>query len=281
MNSEQPIVLQLDHITQRYKELAALDDFTLHARRGAVHAVVGEAGAGKTTLLKILGGFIRTGDYAGEVRLQGAPLRLRTPADALRAGIAIVPRRLALMENSSVAENIALGSSQLQRSFWMSREGDLAASRKLLDAWSIDIDPAAPARSLGPLQKRLLMIARGLAVAPQVVALDEPLTDVSGFHATAQLLRFVRRMAEHGLTCLYLTQRLEDALLVAQTITGLRDGAVTGVWEGPAFDAAAIAATLPGSRAGLPNPAADEFGDSGGMFGPLNEYFNRIMRPGT
>nr|MBP8294084.1 hypothetical protein [Caldilineaceae bacterium] len=59
----------------------------------------------------------------------------------------------------------------------------------------------------------------------------------------------------------------------------LRDGSAVGTWRGPAFDADAITAVLPGSRAGLANPAADDFGESGGMFGPLNEYFNRIMRP--
>ena len=279
MNSAQPVLLELDHVTKRYKNVAALDDVSLRVDRNTVHAVVGEAGAGKTTLLKILGGFIRIGDYAGEVRLHGAPLKFRAPADALRAGIAIVPRKIAIMENSSVAENIALGSSQVRKSFWMSRESDLVASQQLLDAWSIDIDPAAPVRSLGPLQRRLLMIARGLAVNPTVVVLDEPLTDVSGFHAAAQLLRFVRRLAEHGLTCLYLTQRVQDIFVVANTITALRDGRVVETWQGPAFDADAITAALPGSRAGLANPAADDFGESGGMFGPLNDYFNRIMRP--
>ena len=281
MDSTRSAQLELDHVTMRYKSIAALDDVSLRVDRGAVHAVVGEAGAGKTTLLKLLGGFIRAGDYAGEVRLHGAPLKLRTPADALRTGIAVVPRKTAILENSSVAENIALGSSQVRKSFWMSHAADFVASQQLLDAWSMDIDPAAPARSLNPLQRRLLMIARGLAVNPTVVVLDEPLAEVTGFHAAAQLQRFVRRMAEHGVACLYLTQRVQDALVVANTITALRDGRVVGAWQGPAFDADAIAALLPGSRAGLPNPSADDFGDSGGMFGPLNEYFSRIMRPGA
>jgi ABC-type sugar transport system ATPase subunit len=231
VDSTRPPLLEIDHLTKVYKGLAALDDVSLRVERAAVHAVVGEAGAGKTTLMKVLGGFLRAGDYAGDLRLQGAPLRLRSPADALRAGIAIVPRKIALMENASVTENIALGSSQVQRSFWMSREADRAASQQLLHDWSMDIDPAAPVRSLAPLQRRLLMIARGLAVNPKVIVLDEPLTDVSGFHATAQLLRFVRRLAEHGLACLYLTQRVPDALVVANTITALRDGRVVETWR--------------------------------------------------
>ena len=279
MNSEQPVLLEVSHVTKAFKEVMALNDLSFQVSRGVVHAVVGEAGAGKTTLMKILGGFVRAGDFAGEVLLEGEPLKLRSPADALRARIAIVPRKVAVLENCSVAENIALSSSQVRRSFWMSREADYIASQTLLHDWSIDIDPAAPGRSLGPLQRRLLMIARGLAVNPKLIVLDEPLTDVAGFHATAQLLRFVRRLAEHGLTCLYLTQRVPDALVVANAITALRDGRIVDTWQGPAFDADAIIATLPGSRASLANPAADDFGESGGMFGPLNEYFNRIMRP--
>ena len=279
MASEQPALLEIDRVTEAYKGLMALDDVSLRVQRGMVHAIVGEAGAGKTTLMKILGGFIRAGDYSGQIRLAGEALKLRSAADALRAGIAIVPRKVAVLENCSVAENIALSSSQVRRSFWMSREADYIASQTLLHDWSIDIDPAAPVRILGPLQRRLLMIARGLAVNPKLIVLDEPLTDVAGFHATAQLLRFVRRMAEHGLTCLYLTQRVPDALVVANAITALRDGRIVDTWQGPAFDADAIIAALPGSRASLANPAADDFGESGGMFGPLNEYFNRIMRP--
>ena len=279
MATEQPALLEIDRLTKAYKGLMALDDVSLRVHRGTVHAIVGEAGAGKTTLMKILGGFVRAGDYSGQVRLAGEALKLRSAADGLRAGVAIVPRKVAILENCSVAENIALGSSQVRRSFWMSREADYTASEQLLHDWSIDIDPAAPVRGLGPLQRRLLMIARGLAVNPKFVVLDEPLTNVAGFHATAQLLRFVRRMAEHGLACLYLTQRLEDAMIVAQTLTVLRDGSAIGTWQGPAFDADAITTVLPGSRAGLANPSADDFGESGGMFGPLNEYFNRIMRP--
>ena len=279
MNSEQPVLLEVSHVTKAFKEVMALNDLSFQVSRGVVHAVVGEAGAGKTTLMKILGGFVRAGDFAGEVLLEGEPLKLRSPADALRARIAIVPRKVALMENCSVADNIVLGSWQVRRSFWVSREADNARSLALLHDWSIDIDLAAPVQNLTALQRRLLMIARGLAVNPKLIVLDEPLADISGFHASAQLLRFVRRISEHGLTCLFLTERAADAMVVANSITVLRDGGVAGAWQGPDFDADAIAAALPGSRANLTNPAADDFGESGGLFGPLNDYFGRIMRP--
>ncbi len=279
MNSEQPALIEVNHVTKAFKELVALNDVTFQVSRGAVHAIVGEAGAGKTTLLKILGGFLRTGDYSGQVLLEGQPLKLRSPADALQAGIAIVPRKLALMENCSVTDNIELASWQLRKRFWVSREAEETRSQTLLRDWSIDIDLNASVGSLSPLQKRLLMIARGLAVNPKLIVLDEPLADVPGFHASAQLLRFVRRIAEHGLTCLYLTRRPEDALVVASSITVLRDGSVAGAWRGPGFDAGAIAAALPGSRAGLATTTADDFNESGGMFGPLRQYFDRLMRP--
>ncbi len=201
MNSELPVQLEFSHVTKSYAALAALDDVSLAIHRGAVHAVVGEAGAGKTTLMKILGGFIRAGDYSGEVRLEGEPLAFRSPSDALKRGIAIVPRKFTVLENSSVADNITLASWQLRKSFWVSRGAEAERSRQLLEEWSIDIDIDAPVASLAPLQKRLLMIARALAIDPKLIVLDEPLADVPGFHASAQLLRFVRRLGEHGMTC--------------------------------------------------------------------------------
>ena len=138
MASEQPALLEIDRVTEAYKGLMALDDVSLRVQRGMVHAIVGEAGAGKTTLMKILGGFIRAGDYSGQIRLAGEALKLRSAADALRAGIAIVPRKVAVLENCSVAENIALSSSQVGRSFWMSREVDYIVCLFFFDAWSID-----------------------------------------------------------------------------------------------------------------------------------------------
>jgi ABC-type sugar transport system ATPase subunit len=277
MTDDQPL-LTVTHLTKTFKDLAALDDVSLQVERGTIHAIVGETGAGKTTLMKILGGHVRAGEYGGEVRLAGQPLRLRTPADPLRLGIACVPRKVAILENCSVADNITLASWQLRKRFWISRGAELTECEALLHEWSIDIALDAPVRTLTPVQKRLLMIARGLAVNPQLVVLDEPLAEIAGFHARAQLLRFVHRLAEHGLACLYLTQRADEAITVASVITVLRDGVIAGTWQSSEFDAAAIAAVLPGTRAGLPT-ADDDFGQSGGMFGSLNEYFGRMLRP--
>jgi ABC-type sugar transport system ATPase subunit len=281
MNSELPVLLEVSHLSMPYKTLVALDDVSFQVNRGTVHAIVGEAGAGKTTLMKILGGLVRDDDYSGHALLEGQILKLRSPSDALRLGIAIVPRKMAVIENCSVSDNIEMASWQLRKSFWVSREKDVERSQALLRQWSIDIDCDAPVRDLTPLQKRLLMIARGLAVNPKLIILDEPLTGVPGSHASAQMVRFVHRIAEHGLTCLYLTQRAQEAMMVASSLTVLRDGVVMGTWRGPDFDESAIAAALPGSRADQVNPAADDFGDSGGMFGPLREYFDRLMRPGV
>jgi ABC-type sugar transport system ATPase subunit len=279
VDNELPVLLEFIHVTKAAKAFLVLDDVSFQVAPGTVHALVGEAGAGKTTVMRILGGFIRSGDYTGQVLWKGHPLGLRSPADAMRLGITIVPRKLAILENCSVADNIALASWQLRKSFWVSRDGEAVLCQALLRDWSIDIDLDAPVRSLTPLQKRLLMIARGLAVNPKLIILDEPLAEVPGSHASAQLVRFVRRVAEHGLTCLYLTRRPEDAMRVANSITVLRDGVVAGTWRGPEFDEGAIAAALPGSRASLPNPATDDDAENGGMFGPLRAYFDRLMRP--
>jgi len=279
VDNELPMLFEFSHVTKVAKDLLVLDDVSFPVTRGTVHALVGEAGAGKTTVMRILGGFIRSGEYTGQVDFEGQSIDLRAPADAMRLGIACIPRKLALLENCSVADNIALASWQLRKSFWVSRENEAVLCQTLLNDWSIDIDLGLPVRSLTPLQKRMLMIARGLAVNPKLIILDEPLAEVPGAHASAQLVRFVRRIAERGLTCLYLTRRSDDAMRVANSITVLRDGVVAGTWRGPDFDESAIAAALPGSRASLPNAVADDGSETGGMFGSLRTYFDRLMRP--
>ncbi len=95
-------VIQLSGITKRFGNLVALEnvDFDLH--RGEIHALVGENGAGKSTLMRILAG-IYTNDE-GEYRLEGQPVELVSPHDALGRGIGMIHQELSVMPELSVAE---------------------------------------------------------------------------------------------------------------------------------------------------------------------------------
>lgn len=278
---DQTCHLEISQLTLAYGDVTALDGVDLCVARASVHVVLGEDGAGKTSLMKVLSGAIPAGAYTGELALNGERLAPRSLAEGVRAGISIVPRKIAVFERMSVADNVMISSWQRERRLVrLGRETERKAA-ELLDAWKFNIDPAVPVQSLSVLQQRQLMIARALAIEPTVIVLDEPLFGISGQHAASQLFWTVRRIVEHGITCLYLARRLAEATQVADVITVLRDGEVAGRWERPDFDEPAMLAALASRRLGdYRRPVEDDFGEGGGWFGPLRETFDRWFKPG-
>jgi len=273
--------LKITHLTKLHDSAVALDDISLCVLRHVVHAVVGHDGAGKTTLMKILGGAIPAASYTGEIALDGRPLVLHSLMDGNRAGISIVPRKLALFEHMSVADNVTVATWQREKRFIRLGRDIEDRALELLAEWNIDIDLAAPVRSLSMLQKRQLMIARALGAAPSLIVLDEPLTGISGLNAANQLLAMVRRMPDHGVTCLYLTQRPAEAMQVAERITLLRDGSLLGTWQRPDFDEAAMLRAMPSESpgGGSEKRADDDFGEANRL-DPLRAALDRWLRPG-
>ena len=156
-------------------------------------------------------------------------------------------------------------------------------AREVLAHWGIDLDLGASVRAMSPLQRRYLMIARGLAASPQLVVLDEPISGIPGQHAASQLLLTIRRIAERGVTCLYLAKRPAEAMQVAQAITVLRDGEVVNTWERIQFDEAELLAAMASQRLGDSRVERneDDFDERGGLFGPLREALERWVRPGS
>jgi ribose transport system ATP-binding protein len=117
-------LLQARGIGKAFPGVAALTDVDFELRTGEVTALVGENGAGKSTLMKVLAGVHRPD--RGELWLHGEPLRLRTPADALRAGIALIHQELSLCDNLTVAGALFLGAEL--------RRGPFLRGRAMADA---------------------------------------------------------------------------------------------------------------------------------------------------
>lgn len=273
-------ILEISHLTKSFPKVVALDDVSLQVRPGAIHAVLGEVGAGKTTLMRILGGFYPAGSYEGQILLDGRPLTPRSPGDALRAGVSMVPRRLGLFEHLSIAENIVVGSWQSSHKLLISRGSTEREAREVLARWEIHLDLDQRVSQLTAAQKRLVMIARALCVGPRVIILDEPLYNITIPHAIGQLLLLIRRLAERQITCLYLARRPADAFQIADRVTVLRDGAVVGTWERTDLDEAAIAAAMASQRYGdFDHVDDDDRPDTGGLLGSLQTFLDQLIRP--
>lgn len=271
-----PPLLELHHITKVFPNVAALDDLSLDIGAGEIHALLGELGAGKTTLLRILAGVHPDGSFEGEIMLEGKVLHLQNPADAIRAGISVVPRRLGLFEQLSVAENIVMGRWEQQNRFFI-RGGEMQKqAQAALDMLHLRLPLDVKVGQLNPTQQRLLMIARAVSAHPRLVVLDEPTTNLTTPEAVSQLVHTVRRLAPLDIACLYLTRRLNDALQIGDRVTILRDGQTAGTYDREHFDEPEMARAMVTQRLGdIEHVDVDEKGDGvGGLTGLWRNLFS-------
>ena len=117
--------------------------------------------------MKILGGAIPTDKTTGQILLGGQPLVLRSLAEGIHRGIAMVPRKIAVFDHMSVADNIMVASWQHDRRFTISRRATESRASDLMTRWGIDLDLSASVRAMSALQQRELMILRALAASPR------------------------------------------------------------------------------------------------------------------
>ena len=202
-----------------------LSNVELTVRAGEVHAIVGENGAGKSTLVKILGG-VHQPD-AGEVSVGGVPRRLRSPRDALAAGIVVIHQELSLAPDLSAEENIFLGRfpcTALGTVDWRAMRTRAAA---LFGQLAVAIDPDRPVGTLSIAQQQMVEIAKAISVAARVLVLDEP-TAVLDEQRVATLFGTVQRLRSQGLGIVFISHHLEEVLRIADRVTVLRDGRVAG-----------------------------------------------------
>ncbi|WP_354261105.1 sugar ABC transporter ATP-binding protein [Arthrobacter sp. OAP107] len=194
-------------------------DLDIHRGRG--HALVGENGAGKSTLIKVIAGLVRPD--AGEVLIDGQPVILRSPADALRHGIHLVPQEISLAEDRNVAENIFLGKLPHTGPFVQQRDL-LTRSEALLARLGLEnVDPRSLLRDLRPAVKQMAMIARGISTGGRIFILDEPTATLTE-PEVERLIAVVQQLEAEGAAVLYVSHRLPELEHVADSITVMRDG---------------------------------------------------------
>ncbi len=199
-----------------------LKDVSIELYPGRVHALLGENGAGKSTLINILSGAL-TPDR-GTVEVDGRAVAL-TPAEARRAGIAVVQQELSLTTHLSIAENIGFGA--YPRCFGLVDYPALARlSENLCRRVGLD-DPIVRSVADLPLGRRQLVeIAKALYRRPRVLILDEPTSALSA-HETRMLMGLVRELKREGTAILYISHRLAEVMDVCEHVTVLKDGTRT------------------------------------------------------
>ncbi len=212
--------LQLSGITKQYPAVRANDDVSLTVMPGQIHAVLGENGAGKSTMMKMIYGAVQPD--AGEIRWNGQPVRIASPAQARALGISMVYQHFSLFDTLTAAENVWLG---LDKS--MSLAEVIDRIREVAGIYGLDVDPLRPVHTLSVGERQRVEIVRALLTRPQLLILDEP-TSVLTPQAVDKLFITLRQLADEGCAILYISHKLDEIRALCHHCTVLRGGKVTG-----------------------------------------------------
>ncbi|AEW97162.1 MULTISPECIES: ATP-binding cassette domain-containing protein [Streptomycetaceae] len=222
-----PPVVELAGVGKSYGNVRALYGVDLTVRPGQVTCVLGDNGAGKSTLIKIIAGLHQHTE--GELRIDGAPVRLSSPRDALDAGIATVYQDLATVPLMPVWRNFFLGSEPT-RGPWPLRRLDIARMKRTTDAelraMGIELDDLdQPIGTLSGGQRQSVAIARAVHFGARVLILDEP-TAALGVKQSGVVLKYIAAARDRGLGVVFITHNPHHAYLVGDHFTVLRLGTV-------------------------------------------------------
>lgn len=238
-------VVQLERIVKRYPGVVANAGAALSVRPGEFHAVVGENGSGKSTLMGILAGSLRPDD--GMIRVDGEPVRFRSPAAALAVGIGMVHQQLQLVEGLTVLENVMLGREPTCRG----RLDTKLAARRLADlsaAYDLPVDPTEAVGRLSYAERLRVELLRLLSRDGRVVVLDEPTACL--FPAQAEeLLDRLAKLAAQGVSIVLVSHRLDEVVRASDRITVMRAGRTEATFDRGAVDVEQLAVLIGGDPA--------------------------------
>lgn len=233
--SEKP-VFRIEGVRKSFGQVTVLRGVDVDLKAGAVTVLMGANGAGKSTLVRILSGVYTRS--AGTMTLAGVAFDPATPAEAIRAGVVTVHQNIndGVVADLDVATNLTLDrlNGHGARLFFnprrVRREAAAVASRM-----GIAIDLSASINDLTLADRQMVAIARAMAHEPKVLILDEPTSSLSSAEAD-RLFDLVDRLKARGVAILYISHRMSDIRRLADSIVSLRDGRITGRFEGPELD---------------------------------------------
>ena len=214
-------VLTVRNISKRFPpNVVALEDASLSVRPGEVHCLLGANGAGKSTLLKIISGAYRP--TTGEMLLDGAPIRLRSPHEGARAGISMIYQELDLVPQLTVEQNLFLGHAP-GRFGIIDRGQRRRRTREALARVGARFAADARVETLSVANQQLAAIARSLTMDAKVIIMDEPSAALNE-HELESVFEVIRELVRQGVAILYVSHRLNEIREIGDRVTVLRGG---------------------------------------------------------
>ncbi len=222
-------ILEMKNITKEFPGVKALDNVSFKLKEGTIHAICGENGAGKSTLIKILCGVHSSGSYTGDILINGAKVEFDSVRDAEGCGITCIHQELVLVPGLSVAENIFLGNQPnnkgvINRGVLNKLTDDLLVRVGINEKGEEkDIHPTDIVDDLSVGKQQLVEIAKALSKETRILILDEP-TSALTEKETEVLLDILRNLRNEGVSCIYISHKLDEVMAISDEVTIIRDG---------------------------------------------------------
>lgn len=246
-------LLEMKGISKAFAGVLAIHDVDFTVRRGEIHCLIGENGAGKSTLMKILAGAYQMD--AGEIRIDGQPVHISGPLDAIRQGISIVYQELKVVPTLNVAENIFLGripSRGVAGVNWNKLYGD---ARAVISSLGFDLDPTQLVSDLSVAQQQMVEIAKALSLNARIIVMDEPSSALTPGELQ-RLFQVLKSLAGKGVSVIYISHRLDELFVIGDRATVLKDGALVGTVEMTSVQKEDIIRMMVGREVGKNYPLA-------------------------
>jgi len=218
-------ILEIRNVTKKFPGVTALSNISFNVKRGEIHGLCGENGAGKSTLMKILSGVHPSESYEGEVIFDNEPLNFQSTAikEAIERGIAIVYQELVLVPEMTVGENIFLGREPTNSKGAINWHKLYSDTDKILKRYNLNIPFSAKISSLGVGKQQLVVIAKALSENAKILILDEPTSALTESEVDT-LMEILERLRNEGMTCIYITHKLDEFFRITDAMTVMRDG---------------------------------------------------------
>ncbi|MEP9373496.1 sugar ABC transporter ATP-binding protein [Mesorhizobium sp. KR1-2] len=233
------VIVRLEAVTKAYRGVPAVSKVDFELRRGEIHALLGENGAGKSTLTKMIAGVVEP--TSGRIFHKGKEAHFASPNDALGAGIAMVFQETSLVPSMTVAQNLYLGSEK----FLNRLRGIYISAQQFLQSLNFPVDPAAMVETLGAAKRQMVEIARAVHHNAEVIIFDEPTATLTP-EEKRHFFALVRRLKAAGTSIVFISHALEEALMLSDRITVLRDGELVASGPVANFDRDSIIAAMVG-----------------------------------
>ncbi|MBW6473615.1 MAG: ABC transporter ATP-binding protein [Anaerolineaceae bacterium] len=218
-------VLELRGITKSFPGVLANDHIDLMVEKGEIHALLGENGAGKTTLMNILYGLYNPDE--GEIFVNGQKLEIKSPVDAIKAGIGMVHQHFMLVPVFTVTENVMLGEEYVKYGDVLDRKKAADKIHEISNTYKLEIDPDAYVSDIPVGMQQRVEIIKLLFREADILIMDEP-TAVLTPQEVEELFKIIHTMIDQGKSIIFITHKLGEVMEIADQITVIRGGKVVG-----------------------------------------------------